>query len=479
MADGLVRALRLGTTLRGGGGQGPLLARGPLGAVVVVAAAGIVARWALADAGDLTVLALGVAMFVLVFVRAEFALHGLLLSMLLSPEIGLDSQALAESRALTVRGDDILLAMMALSWLARTAVNKELGLIAKTRLNRPILAYLLTGLLATLLGYVSGTVATPAGFLYVLKYAEYFVVYYLVANNVADGRQAWRLVTTAFLTAAVISVVGLAQLPGGGRVSAPFEGEEGEPNTFGGYLLLMMALAAGLAIEGGRGIRLAGLGLLTVMLPPFLFTLSRSSYLGVVPVLGVLAVGTRRRLLLAGLLVVVVLALLAGPELAAWLVPSTVVDRIAGTFRPEYGQVTVRLGDVAFDPSTSERLVAAHQALGGWLERPLFGWGITGFAFVDGQYARTLVETGLLGMLSFLWLVIALMRSTLHAVRSVEDSKARGLGLGFLAGTAGLLTQAIGVNTFIIIRIMEPFWFFAAVVQILPTLETAERDGDR
>jgi len=46
-----------------------------------------------------------------------------------------------------------------------------------------------------------------------------------------------------------VSVIGLAQVPSGERVSAPFEGEIGEPNTFGGYLLFMMAIAAGIAFE--------------------------------------------------------------------------------------------------------------------------------------------------------------------------------------------------------------------------------------
>jgi hypothetical protein len=36
-----------------------------------------------------------------------------------------------------------------------------------------------------------------------------------------------------------------------------------------------------------------------------------------------------------------------------------------------------------------------------------------------------------------------------------------------------LLFHAVGSNTFIIVRIMEPFWFFAGVVLMLPQLERA------
>ncbi len=55
--------------------------------------------------------------------------------------------------------------------------------------------------------------------------------------------------------------------------------------------------------------------------------------------------------------------------------------------------------------------------------------------------------------------------------RTLRDSDEHGLVLGFLAGTAGLLTHAIGADSFIIVRIMEPFWFFAGIVTMLPMLQ--------
>ena len=45
----------------------------------------------------------------------------------------------------------------------------------------------------------------------------------------------------------------------------------------------------------------------------------------------------------------------------------------------------------------------------------------------------------------------------------------------FLAGFIGLLFHSIGSNTFIIIRVMEPFWFLAALVVSLPKLLVREK----
>ena len=407
------------------------------------------------------------AVFLLVFVRTEVGLYLALLSMLLSPEFVLGGRgALAEARAVVLRAEDLLLIVIALSWMAKTAVNKELGVVLKTPLNRPIVAYIATQLLATLVGYLTGTVKTAAGFFYVLKYTEYFVIYYMVVNTVQDRSQAWRLIRVAFLTAAVASLIGIAQIPAGERVSAPFEGEVGEPNTFGGYLLVMMGLAAGLLLESARA-RAWSLGLLALMALPFLYTLSRASYLGVLPLVAVLALLSSRRRLMAGLLVL----LLVGSPMVAYLFPTPVVKRVLYTFEPEAGQPTVRLGRVAFDPSTSERLISFQQAFEAWMKRPIVGYGVTGFMFMDAQYPRILVETGMLGLAAFLWLVWAVLRSSLAAFRALKEPRDRGLALGFLASTVGLLTHALGANTFIMVRIMEPFWFFAGIVTVLPMLQ--------
>jgi hypothetical protein len=191
-------------------------------------------------------LAAAMAVFLVVFVKMEIGLYLVIFSMLLSPPFGADGGGMiAESRRIVVRSEDVLL-VVALSWLAKTAVYKELGIAVKTPLIRPILAYVAATAIATLIGYLTGTVAGVGGFFYVLKYVEYFVVSYMVVNNLVDRRQAWRFVTAVFLTAGIVSLIGMTQIPSGQRISARFESRDGEPNTFGGYLLLLMAIVVAL-----------------------------------------------------------------------------------------------------------------------------------------------------------------------------------------------------------------------------------------
>jgi O-antigen ligase len=416
-----------------------------------------------------------VALFALVFVRNDFGVYVVTFSMLLSPEFSAGG-GIAEGRSIIVRSEDFILIVIGFAWLAKTAVNKELGLVAKTPLNRPIALYIAANAVATTLGYLSGNVNGASGFFYVLKYVEYFVVYYMVVNNVEDRDHARRLVIAAFLTAAIVSVVGIAQIPSGERVSAPFEGEIGEPNTFGGYLLFMMAIAGGIALETTRlRVRAICVGLVGLMLLPFAFTLSRASYIGVPVVIVVLTWLTRQRRFMVGLLL---LLIVASPILIA-VVPTPVTQRILYTFEPERGQPTVRLHQVgvALDPSTSARIYSLRAALDGWTRRPIFGYGVTGFGFMDAQYARVLVETGVVGLAAFLFLIATTLRSARRAFAQLSQPEDRGVALGFLAGTVGLLMHAIGSNTFIIVRIMEPFWFFAGIAMMLPQLERDEAAG--
>jgi hypothetical protein len=436
----------------------------PLVITGMLFAVGFIALWRGFAALSMERLVFGVAalvLFSLVFIRTEFGLYVVIFSMLLSPEFSFGG-GLAERREAAIRVEDILLVVIGVAWLAKTAVNKEVGLVVKTSLNRPIAIYIASQLIATLIGMVAGTVKTNVGLVYVMKYVEYFVVYYMVANNVEDRRHAWRLVGAAFVTATIVSINGLVQIPRGQRVSAPFEGDVGEPNTFGGYLLLMMAVAAGLACEAKTlKLRMIYVGLLGIMFLPFLYTLSRTSYLAAVPALIALFVlFPRRRLALTAVLAV-------GVFVAAVSPPEAVQKRVKYTFQ---GQQLRGAPSTGLDSSTSERLESYEAALEGWTQSPLVGRGVTGFRFIDAQYPRLLVESGIMGFGAFVWLIVSLVAAVARVYRSADTPLVRGLAGGFLAAIVGVLVHGVGSNSFIIIRIMEPFWLFAAIVLAMPRL---------
>ena len=64
-------------------------------------------------------------------------------------------------------------------------------------------------------------------------------------------------------------------------------------------------------------------------------------------------------------------------------------------------------------------------------------------------------------------------------MKEVKTPYFMGLTIGFFAGFIGLLFHALGANTFIIVRIMEPFWFFAGIIAVLPALERQRQEQPR
>src|SRR5207249_10852191 len=90
-----------------------------------------------------------------------------------------------------------------------------------------------------------------SGFFFWLKYYEYVFLYFMVVSAVTTKEEARGLVIASLVTCFLISLFAIAQIPSGERASAPFEGESGEPNTLGGYLVFMLAIVVGLLLTSG------------------------------------------------------------------------------------------------------------------------------------------------------------------------------------------------------------------------------------
>jgi O-antigen ligase len=386
--------------------------------------------------------------------------------MLLSPEIIVgETGGGSLGRGLTLRFEDFLMVIIGFSWFTKNAIYKELGLFLKTPLNKAILFYVLACLISTGFGIMTGRVGAKTGSLFVIKYIEYFIVFFMMVNHVKNTAQIKRFVFCLFLTCFIASIIGILQIPGGGRVSAPFEGEIGEPNTFGGYLLFIGAVAAGLLSRAkDRRIRQMAAILIVCIIPSFLFTQSRTSYLALIPVVLVLGLFSRRKVIMLGLIIA---ALLVSPL----FLPSVVNQRILFTFNQPANSGQVAIGNIRLDTSTSARLKDWKNAFLAWTRHPILGHGVTGYNFVDAQYPRVLTETGIVGFIAFMYLLFSIFRLAIDNLRNLKTPNFKGLSIGFLAGYIGLLVHSLGANTFIIVRIMEPFWFFVGIITVLPLLE--------
>jgi len=406
------------------------------------------------------------------FLNAEVALYVLIISMLFSPEfiVGDIAGKAALGRGITLRFDDILLVIIGFSWFLKTAIKKELGLFLRTPLNRPIAYYFSACIVATLVGVMMGRVEGLTGFFFVLKYFEYFIIYFMVANHLREKRQIERFIIVMLIVCLVVCLIAIFQIPAGGRVSAPFEGEVGEPNTLGGYLILMLSIVLGLLLTYGSK-KQKGLFAILVffIVVSLLATLSRSSWLALGPMLLALIYFSKRKIVIV---VPLILMLLLSP----FVLPSSVKERALFTFTQPQERGQIEIGGFRIDTSASARITSWKNVLTkDFITHPILGHGVTGYHFLDAQYPRVLVETGLVGFAFFIWLLVAVFKNALYTYRNTSDPLFSGLCLGYLAGFAAMIAHAVGANTFIIVRIMEPFWFLTAIIIMIPTIEADPR----
>ena len=116
------------------------------------------------------------------------------------------------------------------------------------------------------------------------------------------------------------------------------------------------------------------------------------------------------------------------------------------------------------------------RALDGFYKNPLLGSGyatltketvgqFTEAESTDNNFLRTLGETGLLGFVTFYGaVVIAVVWAVRIWKKAQPNTLARGLAIGFIAATAGLLLNATYIDVFAASKVAFTYWSVAGIV---------------
>ncbi len=414
----------------------------------------------------MVIIAIGI--FFISFFHADVALIFLIVSMLLSPEIGAGA---VPGRDVTIRVEDFLLFALILAWLAKSAIHQRMDFIPRTPLNRWIFFYALIFVVSTARAMITVNMEPLRAIFYIMKYLEYFVLYFIVAGIVQSKRQLKIFLYAFFVTFALVNLYAYSQIGQVDRISAPFEGKQGEPNTLGGYIVLIVSVLLGLILHirpVSWKIFLSLLGIFSLW--PLMHTQSRSSYLALMVMLfSMIVLIPRYRHIVAGLCVCLVVV-------ASLMTPERIITRVQDAFIPQPQQAVdpVEILGVTLGPSPSARVRSWVDVYEAWQHSPFLGYGVNAYGFLDSQFVRTLVDFGAIGFVSFCLLLGSIFKNTLKVYHSTQDPVGKGLSCGFLAGHVAMIAHALTANTFVIIRIMEPYWFLAALVMMWPKIESNE-----
>lgn len=417
-------------------------------------------------------LAASMLVFGVTVIRVEYGIIILVLAMLLSPEIQAGAVGAHNERTVNLRYDDILIIVIFLGVLAKLAYEGRFTLWQPNPINAGIAAYFSVCLLSSMKALYIGVAAwdPSVAFFEMLKMAEFYMVFFMVTLAVNNLSQVRRHLRVFFVVSFIVCAYAISTIGTLDRVSAPFDSGGTEPNTLGGYLIVIICATVGLGLYAPmKRWRYGFFAFAVVAFVPFIMTLSRASYLALIASMAAIAVMGRRWSVVA----LVAAVLLASPM----IMPAEVKERVLLTLEPPSGQEIVVAGretNVHVDTSTYERIYVWKKVrfnLGVW---PWLGGGVSWETVVDSQYARVLIETGVLGMAAFAFLFYRILRTMREAHRWSRDWVAKGLSLGVSAAFVGLIVHGLGTITFLIVRIMEPFWFLVALAVVAREVALAD-----
>jgi O-antigen ligase len=200
-----------------------------------------------------------------------------------------------------------------------------------------------------------------------------------------------------------------------------------------------------------------------VTLPlPIMFSLARTAYVVCLGIIIVLAIVSRR----GWLFWMLIIFLLLSP----FILPKAVINRALYSFqdRRYFGFL---------DPSSAYRILIWKKAWWFIVNHPIFGGGLTRENVIDSQYARVIIETGIVGFILFSWLLCRLVKLGVRLFKAIPDDWIKGLAVGFIACVSGLIVSGFAAITFNIVRIMEPFWALAALTAYLLYFINTQREN--
>lgn len=99
-----------------------------------------------------------------------------------------------------------------------------------------------------------------------------------------------------------------------------------------------------------------------------------------------------------------------------------------------------------------------------FLYSPVFGTGYSSLTLAtDNDYLRALGETGLVGLLTFLFIFVILGIFVKNIISSVKDPVVKAFLYGLTGGVSGLLINAILIDVFEASKVAEPLWILLGI----------------
>jgi O-antigen ligase len=299
---------------------------------------------------------------------------------------------------------------------------------------------------------------------------QYIFWYFATVNVLKDKKQIKGLIMSLLVVVTLMALHGIYQFIIGVEMPSSWvdQAEVGvrtrvfsiltSPNILGSLMVLCAPICLGFAYgESGWLKKLVYMLCGSAMLLCLVFTFSRGAWISFALSIVIFGLLRDRR--------IIVVSAIAG-ILVFILVPS-VANRLIYMLSPTYIASSTKGGRIGrWDKAI--QIVQNYPLMGMGFGR--FGgavaarYRIAGTFYVDNFYLKTAVETGIIGLGSFITLLIAALRQGMRSIWMVQDRLLQDIGIGIFSGLVGVLAHNVVENVFEVPMLSTLFWILVAAL---------------
>jgi len=326
-----------------------------------------------------------------------------------------------------------------------------------------------------LISIINSSVFGRHSFLRLLTIAKQWLVYitlYFIVLKKCDRKFHKKLLFSILIIITIAVTFSMKTFISGGLVLSEGHRNTGvvignQPNLFGGFLAMYTPFFVSILYTKVKWRLFWGAGLI-ICLAALITTLSRGSWLAFFASMVFLGIIKDRRIF-----IIIALVLISSP---LWM-PSAAVDRYEQTFIAEGSEGRLGGYGQSYDTSTEVRMRQWKGLFKMMAPNPILGTGFETFpdvVFKSGvlpfriaahsTLKRMAVEEGILGIIAYLGLLIAVFNNSWYVFRKSKDPFEQALAVGLLGCIISLFIADLSGSRFYNSELTAYFWIITAMV---------------
>jgi putative inorganic carbon (hco3(-)) transporter len=286
--------------------------------------------------------------------------------------------------------------------------------------------------------------------------------------------------------------------PHSNMVMKPFYNDH---TAYGAIIALFLPVFVGLSLsrQFKGSVRLISFGVLVILLTGIIFSYSRAAWVSVAASLAIYFL-VRFRIRFYWIL----LALVVGTGLF-FTFQYQFIDKLEKNKQDsstDFLKHVQSISNISSDASNLERINRWASAIRLFKERPIFGWGPGTYQFVYAPYQRSrektiistnygdmgnahseyigpMSESGILGMLTFMGIIITVIITALRVYRRAKNKEVKLMSLMIMLGLITYYVHGLMNNFLDTDKASVPFWGFTAILVAMDLYHSGAKEEEQ